>query len=373
MDHAEFILIVSNNSAEKAQYKELLAKQCPDKFEFLDANSISSVINIVQSYKVTACFLDFTIVGIDGIKFIKELNIKIHLNFPIIILTEQGDELLGTDAFRIGVTDYLIKSTITGESLEHTLNNALDKYALSRKILEQNQLLIEQNKETHQLYHILAHELKSPLTTLQGATSLILNEVVGSINQKQRELLTSAVASCQLMTMYINDLTELSMVDSSKLNLNITDNKIQSIVTNAVNTVQQALVDKQITVEKDNCDFSAQCDKQRVEQILINLLNNAIKFSPEQSNIQISFEQNQAKQQVIIAIKDQGPGIPPNEVDRIFDRFYQSNNSVTKVNGLGIGLNLCQLLVNKQHGSIWVESDGKNGSCFFVALPASSN
>ena len=222
------------------------------------------------------------------------------------------------------------------------------------------------------LSHV-SHELRSPLGVVHQFTTILLDELAGPLSPDQREYLDISLRNINQLKCMIDDLLEASRADVGKLAVHRSTIAIQEVIAQSAKTHQGTATRKEIALITDVADNlpPVYADAARVSQILTNLLDNAIKFSPPKTAIHVgakTFETDPSF--VCVSVTDCGCGIKPEHTDRIFDRLYQEENSTASSRqGLGLGLYICRQLVGLHGGSIWVETKPHEGSAFHFTLP----
>ncbi len=364
------ILIVDDDCIDRENYQIFLQENNDQHFIFKEASFVTEAFEFMQKEHFDALIIDYNMPGENGLKLLQLLKDYMTLEVAVIMLTGQGDENIAANAFRAGVNDYLVKHTLTAPALQRAVHNAVEKNKLNSTIKIQTKELRRQNEDMHRLYHTLSHELKTPLTSMHEFLAILIDEIPGRINGEQRMCLHNVKESCELMTLYINDLVDLSMLENNKIAINITTSNLKDILSHCVMAVKHNANNRKIKIECENIDYQIKCDHHRMEQICINLLNNAIKFSPINSIIKVKGEASLTANSLNVHFIDQGCGVEKKAQKRIFDRFYQVDPIKIGSNaGLGIGLNLCKLLIEKQAGEISVMSNGRSGTTFTLSLP----
>ena len=230
--------------------------------------------------------------------------------------------------------------------------------------------LARRNAEINSFYHTLAHELKTPLTAVREFVSIVLDQIAGPITDEQREYLTTSKGCCDQIRTYINDLLDMTRLETGKLPLNRSTSFIGDIVSRVVSTNVPIAEHCELSLRTSVADNlpAVFVDDDRIAQVLTNLIGNAIKFTPPGGEICISARA--AEGFVSVEVSDTGMGIEPDHLDRIFDRLYQvrEDDAATK-GGLGIGLSLCREIVRLHGGSISVKSVPGQGSIFTFNIP----
>lgn len=217
---------------------------------------------------------------------------------------------------------------------------------------------------------MISHEFRTPLTSIITFTELLLDSAAGQINQEQREYLTDVLESSQRLLQMINDLLDLSRLEAGKIKLFREALDISELARHAERTVRPLAERKgqvlEVRIPRDLPLVDA--DPLRVTQVVLNLLGNAIKFTPEQGRITITAEP--IGDQMQVSVSDTGIGVAPGDQERIFEKFNQTGRP--RPEGTGLGLPLARSLVELHGGRIWVESALGEGSTFRFTLPLCS-
>lgn len=221
---------------------------------------------------------------------------------------------------------------------------------------------IEEQKDA--FFSLASHELKTPITTLK----LLIQSAL-----KKSQKLKVSLAELNLVDREINRLTELidEMLDLSRINigrfyLHLEKVDLTQLINETIAQVQ-VLAGKRTILFKGEKELLALADSRRIEQVLINLLTNAIKYSSDGTSIII--EAYQRKKDILVSVIDKGRGIPRKELTRIFERFYRVAPSKDNRNGFGLGLYICREIIKKHNGKIWATSEVGKGSTFYFTLP----
>jgi signal transduction histidine kinase len=238
---------------------------------------------------------------------------------------------------------------------------------------ESNKHLLQKNQEIQNFYHTVSHELKTPLTSAREFISIVMDGLAGSLNETQREYLSIARESCHRLHVCINDLMDATRLETGKLTLELKRGSLAALLEQLVTVLGPVAARKQISlgheVQADLPDFPF--DEDRLMQVLVNLVNNALKFTPENGRVTIiAGEAPNDPKSFKVCVTDSGCGIAPAELERIFERLYQVPNSDGgSGQGVGLGLYICRELVESHGGKIWAESELGKGSTFCVSIP----
>jgi PAS domain S-box-containing protein len=217
---------------------------------------------------------------------------------------------------------------------------------------------------------VVSHELKTPLHSIKGFVDIILMGKTGPVNETQRDFLSTVRDQTAHLQNLINDLLEFSRLESGQVKLRLTEVSMAEVATAVVSKLK-VMADQgqvQLVNRVDPGIATVEADRMRIEQVLTNLVDNAIKFTAASGSVTINAADLGTSIQVSVA--DTGIGIPASELTRIFDRFYQVDSGSTRpYRGTGLGLTICKHIIEYHRGKIWVESQEGKGSTFFFVLP----
>lgn len=215
----------------------------------------------------------------------------------------------------------------------------------------------------------MSHELRTPLNAAINFTSFVLDGDMGPINDQQAQLLTEVVSSNRHLLSLINDVLDMSKIEAGALTLFLEDDvNLNGVVDDAVATARGLLLDRPVRLqtEVDPALPPVRGDRQRLFQILLNLLSNACKFT-EQG--QITVRARRVGGEVQIAVIDSGPGIAPADQGAVFEAFKQTDSGLRKGGGTGLGMPISRNLAEAHGGRLWLESEPGKGATFTLALP----
>jgi len=244
-----------------------------------------------------------------------------------------------------------------------------------RQELQTTQSLEEGNRLKAELISTLAHEMRTPLTSIKGySTALLMEEITFSSETKQ-EFLQIIDEECTVLQDLIHDLLESSIIDAGLLRLEPQPVMLPRLIQGAVDDMARRTRIHTFVVdfEKRRSSFPiVDADPRRVEQVLRNLLDNAIKYSPEGGLIVVGAKvhEDEAGKEIIISVADQGMGIAPENVNRLFEKFFRAESGLGRhVVGSGLGLPIARTIVESHGGRIWAESKLGEGSTLYFTLP----
>lgn len=218
----------------------------------------------------------------------------------------------------------------------------------------------------------VSHELRTPLTAIKGYVDLMIGGKTGDLNPVQAEFLGMVQASTRRLTDLINDMLDISRIESGRITVRHETVEYLTVVREAVRMMHNQADARGVTLQLEPTAIAlppVRGDRDRIMQVLVNLLSNAIKYTPSGGDIRVTIEHENSI--ITTCIADTGIGISPEDQDRLFQKFFRADNSTTReVGGTGLGLAITKAILERMHGTIRVESEAGAGSRFFFTLPA---
>jgi len=223
----------------------------------------------------------------------------------------------------------------------------------------------------------VSHELRTPLVAIDKSLTLILEKEAGDLSQTQEQFLSIAQRNLKRLSALINDLLDLSKLEAGKMEVRRKSMAINNVIQEVIDSLNNWAKSKNITLEKKIEDLlpDVQIDPDRLAQVLTNLVGNAVKFTPADGRItleaKLSEGEGGGKKELEVSVKDTGIGIAPEDLPKIFSKFYQCGGErmISDVNGTGIGLSIAKEIVGLHGGKIWVESEKGQGARFVFTIP----
>ena len=316
----------------------------------------------------------------DGLKLITEIG-KTKPEILTILMTGHGTIDSALEAMKRGASDYLTKP-INLDELVLRIQKVLEEKQrfLSLKgyitqLERANQELKKVDEIKSEFVSVASHELRTPLATIKNAVQLVLKGKAGEINETQYNFLTMAEKNINRLTNILNNLLDLSRIESGKIGMKPEELDLRVPVVFVLSSFKSQADGKSIHLEMDvekNLPF-VYGDREKVEQILTNLIGNAIKFTPEGGRVIVSARlSDRIRNAVGISVHDTGIGIPEDQFEKVFEKFHQVESPLHhSASGTGLGLAITKGLVEAHQGQIWVESELGKGSRFTFTLPLS--
>jgi PAS domain S-box-containing protein len=241
-----------------------------------------------------------------------------------------------------------------------------EQKAMQKTLAEQAAKLKELNNSKDEFISIASHELKTPITSIKAYLQLLERN---SSDEIQKTYLGKTLGFVEKLTELVSDLLDISKIEAGKLQLNISDFNMDELIDEALESVQHTTKTHKIIREGSLCSLNVKGDKRRIEQIIINFLTNAIKYSPKANKVIVKCSVKDGF--IIVGVKDFGIGIPEEQKSKIFTRFYRVEGLSPTFSGLGIGLYISREIAERHNGKTWVETKLGEGSEFYFSLPVS--
>jgi signal transduction histidine kinase len=291
-------------------------------------------------------------------------------NVPVVVLSGQDDEGMALKALHQGVQDYLVKGNISSTQLDRAMRYAVERQALllSLDIARKQQLEFKNQFLSH-----VSHELRTPLTCIHQYVTLMVDGLAGPMAPEQADHLKTVLKSVNQLHAMIRDLLEATRAENGTLRVEQRCVSIDELMQQAIAMMRPTAQGKEIILDMEMVDRVPLvfADPDRILEILINLLDNAIKFTSAEGLVTVkACRTDSDSETAYVSVTDTGRGISPKAQTKIFERLYQDPDSIdNNRKGLGLGLFICKELVRLHGGRIWVTSEPGQGTMFTFTLP----
>jgi signal transduction histidine kinase len=375
------ILLIEDDPSYRLLCQRYLAKDTEHRYEVVEAGSAADGIAECHETKYDCLLIDYSLPDQTGVEIIRELTHSLgECAPPCIILTADGGSDAAAEALRAGAADFLPKRHLSTNPLSRSIKNAVEKGRLKQSVAERtlaleiaNDALKSRNDEIQRFYQNISHEVKTPLAAAREFIAIVLDGIVGPVTDDQQEMLIHAVESCDQITGHFNDLVEMTRLESKKIALNRQPASLNAVAIRCFAATKSACHDKNISLQSENDESLPlmSIDRNRIIQVISNLLGNAIKFTSENGTVTLSIRYYTDESSVDIVVSDTGCGIAEEHLPHIFDRLYQVENAHDEFTGagLGLGLSIAKEIVMLHEGKMWADSVVGEGTTFTVRLP----
>jgi signal transduction histidine kinase len=215
----------------------------------------------------------------------------------------------------------------------------------------------------------VSHELRTPLTLVRTSTDLLIDDVSEGLNPPQRQLVETIARNGERLGALVEEILEMAQLEEGRINLNRQITDVRQLVDGVARTLRLMVLDRAQTLcldlPEEPCEV--ELDRHRIQQVVTNLVTNACKYTPEGGAIRVRVVP--APETVAVEVRDDGPGIPADKMERVFEKFYRLPDSTVRAKGTGLGLAIARSLVESHGGEIGVSSEPGEGSTFWFRLP----
>lgn len=363
------VLLIEDDPDDALLLREMLAQGGDSRFDLECTDRLQAGLERLAERGADVLLLDLSLPDSLGLDTVHKVHARAS-DVPIVVLTGLDDEALAIKAVREGAQDYLIKGKVDSNLLVRSIRYAIERHRLLTKLEQARQRQLELKD---QFLSQISHELRSPLTTIQQFVTILLDGLAGNLSPEQREYMEITLRNADQLRTIIGDLLEVARAETGKLTIEPQRISVVQLIAETLTSCRESAAAKGVALTTDSPEDlpPAHADPDRFRQILTNLIDNGIKFTPENGTVTVhAYVWHQDPTFLCIAVADTGFGIHPEDVERIFDRLYQESNFLESSHkGLGLGLYICKELVSRHGGRIWVESKPGHGSTFFFTLP----
>jgi signal transduction histidine kinase len=364
------LLLVEDDEDDALLAREALAEVPHCRFEVTWCPSFQKGIEALATPGLQVCLLDHRLGADTGLEFLERAGTMAPPPPPIILLTGSGNRELDLQAMELGAADYLDKASLTPALLDRAIRYALERRRHMDELTRQNRVLAELVLLRNRLLGMAAHDLRNPLGVIRLAAEILGQETLGPLNPQQKKLLSEVEELADYMASMVNDTLDLSRIETGQLNLRLESTHIRPLVERNL-AMNSHLADRKqihLSAEFDGEMGPIRADGGKIIQVLDNLVSNAIKYSDPGTAIQVSVQG--AGDQVELRVADQGRGISPEQLGRLFEPFARGETRPTGgERSSGLGLAIVQRIVEGHGGRIEVTSCPGEGSTFVVFLP----
>lgn len=406
------ILLVEDDPLDRRQVRVVLAKAgLGDSFNIDDADTLSQACARLVAGNYDIVLLDLNLSDSAGIDTVVRIRAA-DSNATIIVLTGLDDDETGLEAIKNGADDYIVKGDSLRRILVRTIRYSLERRCIRQQLLEHRRYLeqmvsertanletangqlrqeIEDRKQVEKELLVakkqaeaanqakseflanISHELRTPLHSILSFASFGVKKYASAEPHKLLDYFRRIKQSGATLLDLLNDLLDLAKLESRRAAFSFEPTDLGLLVKSVAGEVCTLLSERDLTIRvgPHDLDERVALDSDRIKQVLRNLLNNAIKFSPRGGVIDVGVSRTDAVAKV--SVSDRGPGIPEDELEAVFDKFVQSSKTKTGAGGTGLGLSICHEIIAAHGGRIWAENRLGGGTIFSFEIPLCHN
>ena len=372
---------MKQNLEESGDLKILIVDDTPANIDILDlflekegykisiAQSGETALDLADRISPNLILLDVMMPGIDGFETCSRLKSnKKTRDIPIIFITARNEPQDIVKGFSVGGVDYITKP-FSQEEVCSRIHLHLKLKTLMADLEAKNKKLAELNDIKNKFIGMASHDLRNPISTIHGYSQIMLDHEETLAEDDKKEFLQSIHKVSNDMLTLLGDLLNISIIESGKLELRLKKDSLKKVVEERLRMCQVMAERKNIATHQDIAEIgNFSFDANRISQVIDNLLSNAIKFSPPGKEIYIQLEQKKGRAR--FSVRDQGPGISPEDQEKLFKHFQRLKARPTAdETSHGLGLAIAKKMVTAHKGEITVKSQPGTGSTFSFEIP----
>jgi two-component system sensor histidine kinase/response regulator len=367
---------------------ETLKRTFRQHYTIFTATSGAEGLEILAREQIHVVISDQRMPAMAGTEFLKKV-VELYPATIRLILTAYTDVGDLIEAINSGLVYKYVTKPWQPQDLKMTIQRAADHYwadesrrMLTGELRKKNRLLVNQNKELKRVdelktrfMSVASHELRTPLAIISGSIEL-LSMMMENLNEKQTHLVKNAMEGTTRLNDIISSVFDLVKIDSDKMMLTFQAFDLQKLIENVLKNYSDVLSERELKLTTSLHPVNVEIDPASIFTVFDKVISNAIKFTPNNGAIDISLQE--MENHVVCRVKDTGIGIPADELEHIFDKFYQlgivdqhsTSKTQYKGGGTGLGLSICQGIVRLHKGNIRAKSAGENqGTTIIIEIP----
>jgi signal transduction histidine kinase len=372
MDRHVRILLVEDNPGDARLLRFTLEEAESLRFGLVHAARLSEALNHVRDEGADVVLLDLSLPDAHGMETVTRM-LAAAPDVPLIVLTGLTDERMAMAAVQAGAQDYLVKGTVDGGTLARAI-----RYAMERKRMEMERATLLRNEQDaraaaeaavnarDEVLRVVAHDIGNSLSAVK-IHAMVLERTLPAGDVEARKHTEAIRDLTQQMDRLRQDLLDVAAIEAGRLSFEPHETALAEVVDDVLGTMAGMAAEKALQIE--SCVPAGLpavwADRERLHQVLSNLLGNAVKFTPVEGHIRVSAVLD--GEEVRVAVEDTGPGIPAEHLENVFDRFWQARS--TRRAGAGLGLAIARGVVEAHGGRISARSEVGRGTTFEFTLP----
>lgn len=366
------VLLVEDDLADAYVVERQLARSDRGRYEVTRCDRIAHALDSMADSDYDVVLLDLGLPdGRDTANVSRILEADLHV--PIIVLTGLADDARALDAVRRGAQEYLVKGEFDENLLLQTIRHAIERQRLIQELHEANQ---RENEVKDRFLSHVSHELRTPLTAIYHFVTILRDGLAGDLSSQQTEYLGVVHRNVEQLKQMIADLMEVTRIKNDKVQLDRSLVAVTEVASEAIDAIAKRATEKAVQVDliANRRVAPVAGDPVRLKQVFLNLLENAVKFTPENGKVTVSVNPlDTPAGGVEILVEDSGCGLPEGECERVFSNLYQDERGQTgSRQGLGLGLFITKEIVSRHGGEISAANRPEGGARFRVTVPCFS-
>ncbi|MCG8468416.1 MAG: hybrid sensor histidine kinase/response regulator [Gemmatimonadetes bacterium] len=370
------VLLIGGDAREATR---IASELLPERFRASTSPTLAAGLAHLTSEAVDIVLLHLDLPDSEGVDTLDRFR-KVEPELPVVVVTRSNAPELGPFLVRAGAQDCVRSDTVDSRRLTHSIEFAIERQRLSRRAdrARTRELLTRevQLQMKDQVLSRVSHELRTPISAMHEFLSLLADGLAGDLNTEQRSYVEIALKGANQLDRMVGDLLDTSRIALGRIEVAKRPVRVRDVVEDCVRLVGPAARAKNIElrVELGTESDVVDADPHRLAQVLTNLVENAVKFSPTGGNVRIAVARTTGGAEhgpgLQVTVEDDGPGIAPEERTTIFESLHQLADDGGESKGLGLGLHIAKELVALHGGRIGVSESELGGAAFCFVLPA---
>ncbi len=330
--------------------------------------SVERAMEVLQKENIKVVVSDRRTVS--GVHFLQNVK-QLYPDAIRILFAAHSDFRSAEEAVNDGEVYRFISKPWKDTALLNIIRRAIDHYDLIVRAEETNQKLKVMYEVQREFTSTVSHELRTPLASIKTAIDLVIKKTLGSINEEQEEVLGRAKKNVDRLKRLIDDILDLTKMESGKLQMNFATHDLHWAIRDVVDAQKDVAHNRGLYIKTvlDSHIPQITFDSDRIVQVLNNIVGNALKFT-KHGGITIKTKDKYEENFVLVSVIDTGKGIAEDELPKLFQKFHQVESAAqNEEGGTGLGLAICKEIINSHRGKIWIESELEKGTTFHFTLP----
>jgi signal transduction histidine kinase len=355
------VLVIEDSPSDVFLLKAAL-EEVGNETEIVVANELRGGLEHAENTDFDVMLLDLGLPDSDGLPTL-ERAVREVPQVPIVVMTGRDDAAVAAAALQQGAQDYLVKGSCDGDSIARAMRYAIERHQIHKRLRDSDQLRQE-------YLATASHELRTPLTIINDYASLLREGSAGPLLPDQQAFLDTVLRNCKRLIELVNALLDVAKIESGTVSLRLEAVSLDELLGHTVEDFRLRCQSKAQRLELDAAEGMPKvvCDRGRIQEVVVNFLANAHKFTPEGGTIVLRARVEAGR--VRLEVQDSGIGISAEDQERIFNAFVQvGRKDAPGAQGTGLGLTIAKRIVDLHGGTIGVESEPGRGSSFYFTLP----
>jgi signal transduction histidine kinase len=362
------LLIVEDSPSDARLLEAYLSEGLPGVGSIEREGTLEGALARLGRGDIDAVLLDLGLPDSSGLDTFRQI-VASNPHVPVVIVSGMSDAHVSEEAVALGAQDFVLKDGATPKDLARSITYAIRRQQVIED-LERGKR--DQLDAKDRFLSQVSHELRTPLAAVHQFVSLVADGTAGPLADEQRECLSVAMRNIRQLALMVGDLLLMGRMSDGLVELRPERANVLDLIEECVSTLRPLADEKglKVDIDVDSQELpDAWCDPARAAEVLNNLVENAVKFTPAGGSVAVTA--NLDDDGIHIAVRDTGRGVQPENRERVFEQYFrESGDGDSGRGGLGLGLFVCRDLVERQGGRIWLESEpSERGSCFEFTLP----